>query len=394
MIRLLGCSRRLPDFALGIILQKPFPARTALCRGSLAASAESFEPIFAEGAVQWVRTHEMVAQGDGHTVRSVQSPGRTFDREHAADESRDLLLGGRASARDTLFDACGGVFEYLQSAAQRRSHRHALRPAQLEHRLHVLAEEGRFEGHLAGAVFVHEGTDPLENVAQLFVRIVHPVQVDVAQHDRSDLPSANLQHPVPHVVGAGVDAHDAVCRRVGHGAGTLLLLEGRDLLFRLTHAACQVGQVLEDGRCAVILHAGQRRIAETYFSVRYVFVETAFGADADPVADGHVVRDADLSREETVVPHLRSACDACLGRGNGILADLHVVADLDQVVEFHAPADDRRVGLGPVDAGVGADFHVVFDDDVAQLRNLVEAACGIGNEAEAVGADHRTPRKS
>ena len=241
---LLGCSRRLPDFALGIILQKPFPARTALCRGSLAASAESFEPIFAEGAVQWVRTHEMVAQGDGHTVRSVQSPGRTFDREHAADESRDLLLGGRASARDTLFDACGGVFEYLQSAAQRRSHRHALRPAQLEHRLHVLAEEGRFEGHLAGAVFVHEGTDPLENVAQLFVRIVHPVQVDVAQHDRSDLPSANLQHPVPHVVGAGVDAHDAVCRRVGHGAGTLLLLEGRDLLFRLTHAACQVGQVL------------------------------------------------------------------------------------------------------------------------------------------------------
>ena len=103
-----------------------------------------------------------------------------------------------------------------------------------------------------------------------------------------------------------------------------------------------------------------------------------------------MVRDADLSREETVVPHLRSACDACLGRGNGILADLHVVADLDQVVEFHAPADDRRVGLGPVDAGVGADFHVVFDDDVAQLRNLVEAACGIGNEAEAVGADHRT----
>ena len=66
---------------------------------------------------------------------------RTFDREHAADESRDLLLGGRASARDTLFDAWGGVFEYLQSAAQRRSHRHALRPAQLEHRLHVLAEE-------------------------------------------------------------------------------------------------------------------------------------------------------------------------------------------------------------------------------------------------------------
>lgn len=88
-----GVFAAFAGFRAGDYPSKPFPARTALCRGSLAASAESFEPIFAEGAVQWVRTHEMVAQGDGHTVRSVQSPGRTFDREHAADESRDLLLG-------------------------------------------------------------------------------------------------------------------------------------------------------------------------------------------------------------------------------------------------------------------------------------------------------------
>ena len=140
----------------------------------------------------------------------------------------------------------------------------------------------------------------------------------------------------------------------------------------------------------MILHAGQRRIAETYFSVRYVFVETAFGADADPVADGHVVRDADLSREETVVPHLRSACDACLGRGTVFSPICTLWPIWIRLSSFTPPADDRRVGLGPVDAGVGADFHVVFDDDVAQLRNLVEAACGIGNEAEAVGADHRT----
>ena len=115
------------------------------------------------------------------SVASSRRGGRSI-REHAADESRDLLLGGRASARDTLFDACGGVFEYLQSAAQRRSHRSRLcaRPS-LSIDCTVLAEEGRFEGPTSrGAVFVHEGTDPLENVAQLFVRIVHPVQVDVA----------------------------------------------------------------------------------------------------------------------------------------------------------------------------------------------------------------------
>ena len=109
-------SRRLPDFALGIILQKPFPARTALCRGSLAASAESFEPIFAEGAVQWVRTHEMVAQGDGHTVRSVQSPERTSIVSMLLTRPRPAPWGP-SLGRDTLFDACGGVFEYLQPAA-------------------------------------------------------------------------------------------------------------------------------------------------------------------------------------------------------------------------------------------------------------------------------------
>ena len=47
-----------------------------------------------------------------------------------------------------------------------------------------------------------------------------------------------------------------------------------------------------------------------------------------------------------------------------------------------------RVGLGAVDAGVGADLHVVLDDDVAQLGNLVEASLRIGHESETVGADH------
>ena len=64
------------------------------------------------------------------------------------------------------------------------------------------------------------------------------------------------------------------------------------------------------------------------------------------------------------------------------------MADLDQVVEFHPVADDRGVGLGAVDAGVGADLHVVLDDHVAQLGDLVEAPRGVGHEAEAVGADH------
>ena len=97
---------------------------------------------------------------------------------------------------------------------------------------------------------------------------------------------------------------------------------------------------------------------------------------------------ADLSGEEAVAPHPRGAGDAGLGRGYGVFADLDVVSDLNQVVELDAPADHRRIGLGAVDAGVGPDLYVVFDHHVAQLRNLVETARGVGHEAETVGADH------
>ena len=101
-----------------------------------------------------------------------------------------------------------------------------------------------------------------------------------------------------------------------------------------------------------------------------------------------MVGNTHLPREEAVAAHLRGACDAGLCRRDGVLADLHVVADLDQVVQFHAPPDDRRIGFGAVDAGIGADLHVVFYHDVAQLGDLVEPACGIGHESESVGADH------
>ena len=66
------------------------------------------------------------------------------------------------------------------------------------------------------------------------------------------------------------------------------------------------------------------------------------------------------------------------------------MSHLYEVVELHAAAYDRGVGLGAVDAGVGADLDIILDDDIAHLRDLVEAALGVGQEAEAVGADDGT----
>ena len=63
--------------------------------------------------------------------------------------------------------------------------------------------------------------------------------------------------------------------------------------------------------------------------------------------------------------------------------------DLHEVVDLRAGLDARLPHRRPVDRGVGADLDVVFDDDAADLRDLLVRAVGVAREAEAVAADHR-----
>ena len=63
------------------------------------------------------------------------------------------------------------------------------------------------------------------------------------------------------------------------------------------------------------------------------------------------------------------------------------MADLDEVVDLGAGVDAGFADGGAVDAGVGLDFDVVFEDDRAGLEDLVPGAVGLAGEAEAVGAD-------
>ena len=94
------------------------------------------------------------------------------------------------------------VGAYSNTARSRLSaagHRHALCPAEFEHALDILPEKGGFECHFAGTVLVDEGSDPVEDVAQLDVRVRVAMQVDGPQHDRGELASVDLQNTVSHV---------------------------------------------------------------------------------------------------------------------------------------------------------------------------------------------------
>ena len=66
----------------------------------------------------------------------------------------------------------------------------------------------------------------------------------------------------------------------------------------------------------------------------------------------------------------RTARDADLGDQHAMPADLHIVADLDQIIDLAAFADHRVAQRAAVDGGAGADLDTVLDDDAAQLRNL------------------------
>ena len=63
------------------------------------------------------------------------------------------------------------------------------------------------------------------------------------------------------------------------------------------------------------------------------------------------------------------------------------VGDLDEVVDLGAGADARLADGRPIDRRVRADLHVVFDDDAADLRDLLVGAVAAMREAEAVAAD-------
>src|SRR5881397_2379641 len=60
-----------------------------------------------------------------------------------------------------------------------------------------------------------------------------------------------------------------------------------------------------------------------------------------------------------------------------------------EVVDLRAAADDRRTERAAVDARVGADFNVVLQNDVADLRDL-EVLALVEDVSEAVRADDRT----
>ena len=103
-----------------------------------------------------------------------------------------------------------------------------------------------------------------------------------------------------------------------------------------------------------------------------------------------MLSDSDLPAQNDVVLDHDAAREAGLRGDHYVFADLAVVADVDQVVNLRAPADARDFQSAPVDGGVGADLHMVFDFQASDLGEFFVASGGfVAHVTEAVAAENR-----
>ena len=93
------------------------------------------------------------------------------------------------------------------------------------------------------------------------------------------------------------------------------------------------------------------------------------------------------SSEYHKILNRRAAGDAYLGAKNAMLSDLHIVADLNVVVDFRSFANPRWPESTPIDGRIGPDLYIRFDFHPYDLRFFF-VSLPIEFESESIGPNN------
>ena len=110
--------------------------------------------------------------------------------------------------------------------------------------------------------------------------------------------------------------------------------------------------------------------AEHHRVRRHAFGEPRHGTNDNFVADFDVSTEADLAGEGHIVAHSCATRDADLRAEDAMPTDGHVVADLNQVVDFGAFLNPSAAEAGAVDGGIGANLDIAVDLNSAGLGDF------------------------
>ena len=106
------------------------------------------------------------------------------------------------------------------------------------------------------------------------------------------------------------------------------------------------------------------------------------------VFDFTVIRYAHLPGDYAPIADRATAGNACLCGDDGVFADLHVMRDLDKIVDFHSVSNPRDFERTPVDRRIRADLYILADLKAPDLRELPVSAFA-ENVAETVAPKYR-----
>lgn len=151
-----------------------------------------------------------MTNGCGQSVGGIQNLVLQIDAQSSGKHSRYLLFGGIAVAGYDLFYFLGRVLSDGHSLGDGRRHSHALRTAQLEHRLHILAEKRRLNGHFTGQVIGDDFLQLRKNAFQTILVFLVFFEVNDAQVQHRQGFVVYFQNGITQHVGAGIYAEDAM----------------------------------------------------------------------------------------------------------------------------------------------------------------------------------------
>ena len=133
---------------------------------------------------------------------------------------------------------------------------------------------------------------------------------------------------------------------------------------RVSRDTCQLLEILAHRLC--------RGAEEQYSFTAKIFVRQDAGLSAQQGAclNRHMIANADLTADYAAVADLRASRNPRLRRNHDVGSHNVVMANVHQVVQLGAGADNRLVQRAAVDGAVGADLDVVADDQLADLGKL------------------------
>lgn len=117
--------------------------------------------------------------------------------------------------------------------------------------------------------------------------------------------------------------------------------------------------------------------------------DACLGGHTHAIADVKMPGQATLPSQDDVVAQLGAAGNAHLSHDQAVGSGAHAVANLHQIVDLGAAANTGLANGGPVDGGVAAHLHAVFQHHPARLQHAPPGAIGEGNVAKAVVANDR-----